>query len=178
MIPPSPWVAAHLSQLPASGVILDLACGRGRHLACLSAHFQAAVAQGFLSFLGVDRDLEALAGLNRLPGVSALACDLEGEVWPLAGRQFAGVIVTHYLWRPRFSELLALLAPGGVLIYETFMQGNERYGKPSRPDFLLAPGELRARCAAAGLEEIAFREGLTEAPGPAMRQAIVARRPV
>jgi len=102
--------------------------------------------------------------------------DLEGDAWPLAGRRFAGIVVTNYLWRPRLADLLALLAPGGVLIYETFMLGNEAYGKPSSPDFLLRPGELREVAAAAGLREIAFEEGYTASPKPAMRQAICAVR--
>jgi hypothetical protein len=105
-----------------------------------------------------------------------LPADLEDEAWPLAGRRFAGVVVTNYLWRSRFGDLLALLAPGGVLIYETFMLGNEAYGKPSNPDFLLRPGELRERIAAAGLTEIAFEEGYVETPKAAVRQAICAVR--
>lgn len=177
MIPPSPWLLAHLAQLPQQGQILDLACGRGRHLRCLSAHFAAPVAAGFLSFLAVDRDHQALAAVADLPGVETLACDLEGEHWPLAGRQFAAVVVCNYLWRPRLPELLALLAPGGVLIYETFMAGQAAYGRPTRPEFLLAPGELRAVCAAAGLCELAFTEGYVAQPQPGMRQGIVARRP-
>ena len=102
--------------------------------------------------------------------------DLEGDDWPLAGQAYAGIVVTNYLWRARLPELLALLAPGGVLIYETFMQGNEAYGKPSSPKFLLAPGELRQVCSAAALRELAFVEGYVETPKPALRQAICARR--
>jgi hypothetical protein len=102
--------------------------------------------------------------------------DLEGEDWPLAGEAFAGVVVTNYLWRPRLADVLALLAPGGVLIYETFMVGHEAFGRPSNPDFLLRPGELRERAAAAGLQELAWFEGMVSDPGPAVRQAICARR--
>ena len=105
-----------------------------------------------------------------------LEADLEGDSWPLLGMRFAGIVVTNYLWRPRFADVLALLAPGGVLIYETFMLGNEAYGKPSNPEFLLRPGELREVIKAAGLREIAFEEGLTATPKPAMRQAICAVR--
>jgi len=115
-------------------------------------------------------------GLGDVAGVESMVADLEGESWPLAGRQFAGVVVTNYLWRPRFDDVLALVQPGGILIYETFMQGNAQYGKPSSPDFLLEPGELRARIAAAGWHEIAFEEGYTDRPKPAMRQAICAGR--
>ena len=111
-----------------------------------------------------------------MPGVETACLDLEGGDWPLAGRRFAGIVVTNYLWRPRLPDLLALLAPGGVLIYETFMLGNAAYGKPSNPDFLLRPGELRELVRAAGLREIAFVEGYVDAPKPALRQAICAVR--
>lgn len=124
----------------------------------------------------MDRDAEAISGLAGIAGIRAVQLDLEGDDWPLAGRQFAGIVVTNYLWRARLSDVLALLAPGGVLIYETFMLGNEAYGKPSNPDFLLRPGELREIAKAAGLREIDFVEGFVDSPKPAMRQAICAVR--
>jgi SAM-dependent methyltransferase len=148
--------------------VLDLACGGGRHARLLAAHGH--------QVLAVDRDEAALSRLQGLPGIVTARLDLEGEHWSLAGQTFAGIVVTNYLWRPRLPDLLALLAPGGVLIYETFMMGNEAYGKPSNPEFLLQPGELRALAAAAGLREIAFEEGYTANPKPAMRQAICAVR--
>lgn len=169
MIPPSEWVLRYSRHLPVAAEVLDLACGSGRHSRLLAA-------QGY-RVLAVDRDADALHALHGVAGVSTLHLDLEGADWPLAGRQFAGIVVTNYLWRPRFDELLALLAPGGVLIYETFMLGNEAYGKPSSPNFLLNPGELRDRIARAGLIEIAFEEGYAERPRPAMRQAVCAARP-
>lgn len=110
--------------------------------------------------------------MRDVPGIRAWVADLEGESWPLVGQHFAGIVVTNYLWRPRLPDLLALLAPGGVLIYETFMQGNAAYGKPSSPDFLLRPGELREVVKAAGWREIEFVEGYVDSPRPAMRQAI------
>ncbi|HEX6735240.1 MAG TPA: methyltransferase domain-containing protein [Azonexus sp.] len=168
MIPPSPWVAAHAERLPAGRPVLDLACGSGRHSRLLAA-------SGW-PVLAVDRDAAALAALQGIANISTACLDLEGAAWPLAGRQFAGIVVTNYLWRPRLADLLALLAPGGALIYETFMAGNEAYGKPSNPEFLLRPGELRAVVAAAGLREIAFVEGYVGQPKPAMRQAICAVR--
>lgn len=168
MIPPSPWVKCHIEDIREGGTVLDLACGSGRHARLLAARGR--------SVLAVDRDAEALSRLQGIPGIVTACLDLEGEHWPLAGQRFAGVVVTNYLWRPRLAELLALLAPGGVLIYETFMRGNEAYGKPSNPDFLLQPGELRALAATAGLREIAFAEGYTASPKPAMRQAICAVR--
>ena len=164
MIAPSAWVVRHLPRIAAGGRILDLACGRGRHA-------RLAVAAGH-PVLAVDRDATALAALDGVPGVAVLCADLEGANWPLAGATFSGIIVTNYLWRPRLAQLCALLAPGGVLIYETFMVGNEAYGKPSNPDFLLHPGELRSVASAAGLREIAFAEGYAADPQPGMRQAI------
>jgi SAM-dependent methyltransferase len=178
IIPPSPWVVRHLDSLPVAGTVLDLACGSGRHARLLAAHGHPVLA--------VDRDAAALAALADCPGVTTLLADcpgvttlladLEGGEWPLGGLLFAGVIVTNYLWRPRLPDVCALLDSGGVLIYETFMVGNEAYGKPSNPDFLLRSQELRAVAAAAGLREIAFDEGYVAKPKPALRQAICAVR--
>ena len=168
IIPPSPWVVRHCERIPKGGEVLDLACGRGRHVRLLAGLGYPVAA--------VDRDFEAISGLRGLAGVMPQQADLEGDDWPLAGRSFAGIVVTNYLWRPRLPDVLALLAPGGVLIYETFMLGNEIYGKPSNPDFLLRPGELRQVVEAAGLREIAFAEGYANSPQPAMRQAICAIR--
>lgn len=168
MIPASPWVERYIGHIQRTGSVLDLACGNGRHTRLLAD-------RGYL-VLAVDRDAQGLAGLLGMPGVTTAKLDLEGDDWPLVGKSFTGIVVTNYLWRPRFAELLALLAPGGVLIYETFMVGNEAYGKPSSPDFLLRSGELSAVVANAGLREIAFEEGYTASPKPAMRQAICAVR--
>lgn len=148
--------------------MLDLACGSGRHARLLAGKGYAVYA--------VDRDPAAIASLQGLERIEAVQSDLEGADWPLAGQSFAGIVVTNYLWRPRLPDVLALLAPGGVLIYETFMLGNEAYGKPSNPEFLLRPGELREIAAAAGLREIAFEEGYVDSPKPAMCQAICAIR--
>ena len=168
MIPPSPWVVRHAQSIPARGKVLDLACGSGRH-----ARFLAGLGYPVLA---VDRDAEALAGLSTIEGITTRLLDLEGEEWPLAGQVFDGIVVTNYLWRPRLPDVLALLAPGGVLIYETFMVGNAAYGKPSNPDFLLQAGELRQLAAAAGLREVEYAEGYVASPKPAMRQAVCAIR--
>ncbi|OHC60399.1 MAG: methyltransferase type 12 [Rhodocyclales bacterium GWA2_65_19] len=168
IIPPSPWVERHCRRISPGGRVLDLACGSGRHARLLAR-------LGF-DVSTVDRNFEAILELSAVPGITAMQADLEGDEWPLAGRMFDGIIVTNYLWRPRLPDVLAMLAPGGVLIYETFMLGNEAYGKPSSPDFLLRPGELREVAQAAGLREIAFEEGYTASPKPAMRQAICAAR--
>lgn len=168
MIPPSPWLVRHAQSIPARGKVLDLACGSGRH-----ARFLAGLGYPVLA---VDRDARALAGVSTIKGITTRQLDLEGEEWPLAGQVFDGIVVTNYLWRPRLPDVLALLAPGGVLIYETFMVGNAAYGKPSNPAFLLLAGELRQLAAAAGLREVDYAEGYVASPKPAMRQAICAIR--
>lgn len=108
----------------------------------------------------VDRDAQALQALAGL--AETLCADLENGPWPLAQRQFDAVVVTNYLWRALWPDLLASLAPGGVLIYETFAAGNETVGKPSRPDFLLQPGELLRVCAA--LRVVAYEDGFLSQP--------------
>lgn len=168
MIAPSPWVERHLSLIPSGGQVLDLACGSGRHARLLAARGYEVVA--------VDRDFAAISGLHGLAGVTARQLDLERGDWPLAGERFAGIVVTNYLWRPRLPDVLALLAPGGALIYETFMVGNAAYGKPSNPAFLFQAGELRQLAAAAGLREVEYAEGYVASPKPAMRQAVCAIR--
>lgn len=166
---PSEWIAAWAHLIPAGGTVLDLACGRGRHARWLAA-------RGY-RVLGVDRDPAALAESTGVAGVETLCAELEGSAWPLAGRQFDGIVVTNYLHRPLWQPLLAALAPGGVLLYETFAAGNAEVGKPSNPDFLLRPGELLA--AVGGLRVVAFQDVFREQPGPAFIQRICAvREPV
>lgn len=148
------------------GAVLDLAAGGGRHTRYLRS-------QGF-AVTAVDRDLGGLppAG-DRLELVAA---DLEdGSPWPLPGRAFAGIVVTNYLHRPLFEPIFAALAPGGLLLYETFQRGNERYGRPSNPDFLLEPGELLRRANGAGLTVLGYFSGYASAPKPALVQRIAAR---
>ena len=117
--------------------------------------------------VAVDRDAQSI------PGARFVQADLEnGNPWPLRGEKFEGIVVTNYLHRPLFPRLIEALAPGGVLLYETFMLGNERFGKPSNPEFLLRPGELRE--AFAGLSEMGFEEGPVALPKPAMIQRLCA----
>lgn len=149
------------------GEVLDLACGRGRHARLLASAGHPVLA--------VDRDPAALASLVDIGGVVTVCVDLEdGQPWPFPGRRFAGVVVTNYLHRPLFASIASCLAPGGVLVYETFMLGNERYGRPSNPAFLLEPGELLG-FASLGLEIVAFEQGRRDHPGPAMVQRLCAR---
>lgn len=166
---PSAWVVRQARHLRTGAQVLDLACGGGRHARWLAA-------QGF-PVLAIDRDAAALEGLAGVIGVEVRQADLEAEPWPLPGQRFAGIVVTRYLHRPLLRTLSSSLAPGGVLIYETFMQGNEAWGRPSRPEFLLAPGELAHFAAQEGLQVIDFREGFQAEPRPAVLQAICCRRP-
>jgi SAM-dependent methyltransferase len=121
--------------------------------------------------VGVDRNPEAIDAVSSL-GV-AICADIENESWPLSGRTFGGVVVTNYLWRPLWPDILASLAPNGVLIYETFSAGNESVGKPSRPDFLLQPGELLTRCQ--DLHVVAFEEGFLPQPDRFVQRIVAVR---
>ena len=155
---PSAWVLRWAPSI-ARGPVLDVACGSGRNARWLAA-------QG-LDVVGVDREPQVIAG------VRFVRADLEaGRPWPFADERFAGIVVTNYLHRPLFPHLLAALAPEGVLIYETFMAGNERFGRPSNPEFLLRPGELLA--VFGDLQVVAFEQGRTVAPKPAMVQRLCA----
>ena len=120
---------------------------------------------------GVDRADEAVRAASAFGDV--LQADIEAGPWPFAGRTFGGVVVTNYLWRPRLPDIVAAIAPGGVLLYETFAAGNETVGRPSRPDFLLQPGELIGACA--GLHVVAYEDGYLETP-PRFVQRIAAIR--
>ena len=132
---PSPWVRRFLPGVRPGGSVLDVATGRGRHL-------RLALEHGF-AVTGIDRDLSGVDDLRDKPGVELIETDLEdGRPFPLAGRTFDGVIVTNYLWRPILPAIVAAVAPGGLLIYETFAAGQERYGRPNNPEFLLRSGEL------------------------------------
>ena len=156
----SEWVR-RWAKLIARGPVLDVASGQGRHARFLHA-------LGF-EVVAVDRDPA------RIDDVEVVQADLEdGSPWPFEGRRFAGVVVTNYLHRPIFPAVEASVAEGGVLIYETFMSGNERYGKPSNPAFLLRPGELLDAFPA--LSPVAFEQGLVESPKKAVVQRLCAIR--
>ncbi|MBN8486292.1 MAG: class I SAM-dependent methyltransferase [Burkholderiales bacterium] len=160
--PPSDWVRRWCADLP-SGRALDLACGSGRHLRWLAA-------RGW-RVTGVDRDGQALHGLAGLGEL--IEADIEQGPWPLEGRQFDLVVVTHYLWRPLLPSILSALAPGGRLVYETFATGHERLGRPSRADFLLQPGELLRACQE--LQILGYETGQLSAPERVL-QRITAQR--
>ena len=160
---PSPWITRWSHLLPKACTVLDLACGNGRHLQWFAARGHAV--------LGVDQDVAA-ARCN-VPSAQLLQADIENAPWPLRAldlegsptgppRQFGAVVVTNYLWRPLWPVLLQSLAPGGLLLYETFAAGNETVGRPARPDFLLQPGELLQLCAP--LQVVAYENGFLAEP--------------
>jgi SAM-dependent methyltransferase len=144
---PSDWVKkwAHLAQ--PDSLVLDIACGAGRHMQLFKQMGHRCT--------GIDRSAEALSHANAYGQV--LEADIESGPWPLEGQQYDVVVVTNYLWRPLMPRILESIAPGGLLIYETFSAGHEKVGKPSRPDFLLKPGELLQTFAP--LRVIAFEDG-------------------
>ncbi len=132
--------------------MLDLACGSGRHLRWLAQ-------QGF-AVTGVDRDTAAVEPLRGLGEI--VVADLENAPWPLAGRRFDAIVITNYLWRPLWPGLFDALAEGGLYLHETFADGQQTLGKPSRPEFLLQPGELLRACA--DLRVVAFEDGFEAQP--------------
>lgn len=169
----SAWVSRFASRIP-QGLVLDLACGSGRHARLLAA-------LGY-QVLAVDRDAAVISTLLGA-GLQTREFDLEQPDaasqadWPLAPSSYSGVVVTNYLHRPLMAPLLASVAAGGVLIYETFAQGNGQFGKPANPDFLLAPGELiKLVLDSGGWHVIAFEDGYVDSPKPALIQRICARR--
>ena len=162
---PSAWVV-RFSPLVPDGPVLDVAAGGGRHTRWFADRGHPVVA--------VDRRVEALLPLAS-ESVQVVRADLEEGAWPFEAERFAGVVVTNYLWRERLPELLGSVRPGGVLIYETFGVGNERFGKPSNPAFLLRPGELREACTDAFEVEAYEHLEVTE-PKPAIVQRICAIR--
>jgi SAM-dependent methyltransferase len=170
--PPSAWIRRWSHLVAPGGLVLDVACGHGRHARWFHQRNHPLAL--------VDRAqaaIDSIASVIPAEACEAVVADIENGPWPFAGRQFAAVIVTNYLWRPLFPALLESLAPGGVLIYETFTQGNETVGKPSRPDFLLRPGELLEVCRT--LRVVAFEDGFqqaTDGSAPRFIQRIAAVR--
>jgi SAM-dependent methyltransferase len=166
---PSAWVTRFAPLVAPGAPVLDLACGSGRHVRLFLERGHPVLA--------VDRDLSRLGELAGADGLEALACDLEaGGVPACFARRFGGIVVTNYLHRPLFGLLAAALSPGGVLIYETFARGNERFGKPSNPDFLLEEGELLSAFLGR-LKILAYEDVVVEEPRPAAVQRLCAQAP-
>jgi SAM-dependent methyltransferase len=165
--PASPWVMRFAPMIRPGGVVLDMACGRGRNARWLATHGWEVEA--------ADLDPHALAGLQGIPGITALQVDLENSPWPFTSGEFDGIIVCRYLHRALLSHIPGSLKAQGVLIYETFMQGQEQYGRPRNPDFLLKHGEL-LNAFSPVMEVLAYEEGLITEPTPAILQRICAKR--
>jgi SAM-dependent methyltransferase len=165
---PSDWVCRWAELIPAHARVLDVAAGSGRHARYFAARDCRVDA--------VDREAEAMAKLGVVEGITALCADIESGPWPYSSQFFDGIIVANYLHRPLFPYLLGALAPGGVLIYETFAAGHEKYGRPGNPDFLLHTGELldivRGR-----LRVVAYEDVYIPQPRKAMVQRLCAVNP-
>jgi SAM-dependent methyltransferase len=153
---PSDWIRRWSHLVPAGASVLDLACGRGRHL-----HW---FAQRGARVTGVDRDAAALQACAGIAGAELVEADIANGPWPLPGRRFDAVVVTHYLWRPLLPNIIACVGEGGLLLYETFAAGQESVGRPSRPDFLLRPGELLQAAQAGALRVLGYEDGFVGEP--------------
>ncbi|MGQ0711432.1 MAG: class I SAM-dependent methyltransferase [Rhodoferax sp.] len=167
----SPWVQRWSHLVSPGANVLDVACGGGRHLAWF--------AQRGHPVWGVD--IDTAAAQARVPSATLVQADIENGPWPLrtpAGQAqaFGAVLVSNYLWRALWPTLLDSLAEGGVLLYETFTQGQESVGRPRRPEFLLQPGELLQRCAA--LHIVAFEQGFEDPPGRFVQRIAAVRTTV
>jgi len=164
---PSPWVVDHAHLIPAGGQVLDLACGNGRHTRCLQTLGYKVVA--------ADKDLSGVNDLATTDGIELLQADLELANWPFSAGQFNGIVVTNYLHRPHFPHILESLAENGLLIFETFARGNEKFGRPRNPAYLLETNELLIAFGES-LKVIDFAQTEDRLPHPAVRQSICARR--
>ena len=163
---PEPTIAAWAKHLPAAGSVLDVAAGSGRHALWFAEQGHHVTA--------VDRDTEALRARPH-DRVRVVTADLENAPWPLPGEQFDAVLVVNYLWRTLLPTLIASVAGSGHLLYETFAIGNEQFGRPRNPDFLLQPDELRLALPDT-FEVIEFGHGVVGDPPTAVRQRLLARR--
>jgi hypothetical protein len=166
--PPSAWVNRFAHLVAKGSDVLDVAAGAGRHCRLF-------LERGY-RMVAVDRDTSQLTGLPAQEGLEIVTADLEsGGAWPLGDRRFAGVVVTNYLYRPILPAIIAAVGARGALIYETFALGNERFGKPSNPDFLLRPGEL-LDAVRGQLRVVAYEDLEVTEPRPAAVQRIAAVR--
>lgn len=164
----SEWVVRFAPLVRPSGSVLDVACGNGRHTRFFLARGHEVVA--------VDIDLSKVSDLGTSARLKLVEADIEHDPWPLSGARFDAVVVTNYLHRPLLDRFVKALAPAGLLIYETFARGNERWGRPSNPDFLLRPGEL-LEVVQGRLRVIAYEDVTLTEPSPAAVQRICAIAP-
>jgi SAM-dependent methyltransferase len=164
---PSSWITRFAPSVRTGAAILDLACGGGRHTRLFLDRGHPVTA--------VDLDLSGLEDVRRHSHIELIQADLEHAPWPLPGRRFGAVVVTNYLWRPLFPPILDAIDDGGVLLYDTFARGNEVYGRPTNPDFLLEPGEL-IEVVRGRLQIVAYEHGYLDRPRPAVKQRLCAGR--
>jgi len=167
---PSAWITRWAHLLAPGCTVLDVACGGGRHLARLAQRGHVVT--------GVDQSIDPAR--QAAPDAELVCADIENGPWPLRAsdgqpRRFGAVVVTNYLWRPLLPTLLESVAPGGVLLYETFAEGNAQFGRPSRPDFLLQRGELLRACAE--LDVVAYEHGYLPDPPRVVQRIAAMRRP-
>ncbi|MBH67885.1 MAG: SAM-dependent methyltransferase [Rhodospirillaceae bacterium] len=166
MVKVSAWVKRHYNFISRPGLVLDLACGDGRNGRFL-------VHKGY-NLVFLDKDIAGLSDLKLGSCVKLMKFDLEaGNEWPFEPQKFDGIIVTNYLHRPLMFDLMGTVAPQGVLIYETFAVGNEKFGRPTNPNYLLQTGELLDWVLPA-FRILAYEERFISCPKPAVVQRIVA----
>lgn len=165
---PSNWIIKHIGLIPNTGTVLDLACGNGRHTRILLEYG--------CSVTAIDQDISGVSDLSDRAKLSAHALDLENRSqWPFSGDRFSAIIVTNYLYRPLFPTIIKALAPGGILLYETFASGNESLGRPRNPKHLLVEGELLSTVMR-HLHVVSYQHGKVNLPRPAVIQRICAVR--
>jgi SAM-dependent methyltransferase len=165
LTPASEWIERYSALIRPHGSVLDVACGAGRHMKLLASMGMRCV--------GVDRSAQALAHAGAYGEV--IEADIENGPWPLAGRRFDALVVTNYLWRPLMPTLVDSLLDGGFLLYETFAVGHETVGKPSRPEFLLRPGELLEIARQHALQVVAFEDVWLERPRRRIQRIVASR---
>ena len=162
---PSGWIARFAHLVPRGARVLDVAAGRGRHARWFASRGARVVA--------LDRDADALAAMASIAGIEVVIADIEAQPWPFGRAAFDAIVVTNYLHRPLFGSLLMSLADDGVLLYETFAVGNEAFGRPANPAFLLRVDEL-LNVVRGRLAIVAFEQGKRDGEPPAIVQRLAA----
>lgn len=164
---PSQWIVKYAPLIIKKGRVLDLACGNGRHAMWFAKHDFYVDA--------MDCDAQVTSSMEAINNINVIIADVEASDWPQSDQRYDGLVVSRYLYRPLLQTLATMLNPGGVLIYETYMVGNEHYGKPSNPDFLLRPNEL-FEVYSPLLSIVSFEQGEEGMPRPAVMQRICATK--